>query len=46
MQDLEKSIVNWVFFTKINKSQASHKCTSLNELNDGILLFELMTQMY
>jgi hypothetical protein len=40
MADLEKSLVGWV-----NANELSGVCTALEELNDGLMLHELLSQM-
>ena len=45
MDSLHSSIVTWVIFTKINSNDLTKKCYSLSDLNDGIILFELLSHM-
>ena len=46
MEDLHQSIINWVKFTQINNNGLTKKCYTLADLNDGIILFELLSLMY
>jgi len=43
--ELEVSLVNWVRLTQLNANELSKKTNSLQDLADGVLLYELMTQM-
>ena len=37
--------MGWVTFKQINSYKLSHKCQKLEDLSDGILLFELISTM-
>ena len=43
--ELELSLVAWVRTTQLNANELSKKAESLQDLADGMLLYELMTQM-
>ena len=41
----EQSFVEWVRVTQVNSNSLSHRCSSLEDLADGVILFELMSRM-
>ena len=43
--ELELSLVAWVKTTQLNANELSKQAAGLQDLADGVLLYELMAQM-
>ena len=43
--DLHRALIAWVTCMQLNLNELSHPITVLQDLTDGVLLYELMTQV-